>query len=263
MSQPGKPNFQAEQTVCDAHRNAVYTPDGKPTKEKINMTGGKFHDGSPQSFYFPEGHIHGGCFKGMVIILEEHGYAYAQHLHAQCKDFKCLKIFEPQQPCCCQRLLYNELDFRSVVSLVKQECSQCNFEVLFLPKFHCELNFIEQCWGYAKWVYREFPPSKSDTEMEGYVMKALSSVKVETMRRLVFHFECWIHFVTESRSGSSIERFDSWMPIAVGLQGHRPLGQVDDIEAIANYLIWLCTNLTMWDLAQAHLNKKLIIYRYS
>ena len=152
MSQPGKPNFQAEWTVCDAHRNVVYTPNGKPTKEKINMTGGKFHDGSPQSFYFPEGHIHKGCFKGMVIILKEHSYAYAQHLCAQCKDFKCPKIFEPQQPCCCWRLLYNEPDFQSVVSLVKQECSQHNFEVLFLPKFHCELNFIEQCWGYAKRV---------------------------------------------------------------------------------------------------------------
>ena len=103
--------------------------------------------------------------------------------------FKCPKIFEPQQPCCCRRLLYNEPDFRSVVSLVEQECSQRNFEVLFLPKFHCELNFIEQCWGYAKRVYREFPPSKSDTEMEGYVMKALSSVKVETMRQLVLYFE--------------------------------------------------------------------------
>jgi hypothetical protein len=34
----------------------------------------------------------------------------------------------------------------------------------------CELDFIEQCWGYTKRVYRNFPPSKSEMEMEIYIM---------------------------------------------------------------------------------------------
>jgi hypothetical protein len=190
-SQPGKPNFQIERTVCDASGNVVYTPGGKPAKEKVNMAGGRLPDGSPQSFYFPEGHEKAGRFKGMAVILEERGYANAAQLLAQCKDFNCPKVPEPErQLCCCRRILYNEPDFKSIHSLVEQECIQRNFKLLFLPKFHCELNFIEQCWGYAKCVYRNFPPSKSETEMEIYIMQALASVPVETMRQLVFYFEC-------------------------------------------------------------------------
>ena len=34
----------------------VYGPDGKPLKMKVRMGYGTFADGSPQDFYFPEGH---------------------------------------------------------------------------------------------------------------------------------------------------------------------------------------------------------------
>jgi transposase len=37
-----------------------------------------------------------------------------------------------------------------VESLLETYCKSCGVNVIFLPKFHCELNFIEQCWGYAK-----------------------------------------------------------------------------------------------------------------
>jgi hypothetical protein len=125
--------------------------------------------------------VHCGNFN---FILQERGYENAQQLRAQCKDFNCPKTAEPEdQHCCCRRILYNEPDFQSVVSTVEQECLQQGFQVLFLPKFHCELNFIEQCWGHAKRVYRDFPLSKSEVEMEEYVMNALSSVDVEMMRR--------------------------------------------------------------------------------
>jgi hypothetical protein len=101
-SQPGKPNFQIKRTVIDATGNVVYTSSGKPAKEKVNMAGGILPDGTPQAFYFPEGHEKAGRFKGMAAILEEHGYANAAQLRAQCKDFNCPKVPEPQeQQCCC------------------------------------------------------------------------------------------------------------------------------------------------------------------
>lgn len=51
-------------------------------------------------------------------------------------------------------------------------------EVLFPPKFHCELNCMEQCWGYAKRVYRGNLMSSSKADLERNVIAALNSVPV-------------------------------------------------------------------------------------
>ncbi|KAF9221496.1 hypothetical protein BS17DRAFT_711193 [Gyrodon lividus] len=55
--------------------------------------------------------------------------------------------------CCCRRMLYNEPDFDNVQSTLELACASEGVHVLFLPKLHCELNFIEQCWGHAKRTY--------------------------------------------------------------------------------------------------------------
>jgi hypothetical protein len=86
----------------------------------------------------------------MAVILEEQGYKAALKLRARCPKFKCEK---GAVGCCCWRLLYNEPDFVAVESLLEIVCKAHGFKVLFIPKFHCELNFIEQCWGYSKGIY--------------------------------------------------------------------------------------------------------------
>ena len=47
--------------------------------------------------------------------------------------------------CCCRQHLYTQSDFAQVKSLLGTLCKSCGYSVHFLPKFHCELNFIEQC----------------------------------------------------------------------------------------------------------------------
>jgi hypothetical protein len=55
--------------------------------------------------------------------------------------------------------------------------------VLFLPKFHCELNFIEQCWGHAKSVYRTYPESSREDHLEDNTFTALESIPLSMMRK--------------------------------------------------------------------------------
>ena len=70
----------------------------------------------------------------------------------------------------------------NIDSLLETTCRARGVQVLFLLKFHCELNFIEQVWGHAKCMYREFPPSSKESDLEKNVIKALDSVSLLVMR---------------------------------------------------------------------------------
>ncbi|KAG2064344.1 hypothetical protein BDR04DRAFT_1130802 [Suillus decipiens] len=174
-------NWGVEVTARNLAGKIIYGTDGKPSKTKIRMANGTFKDGSAQSLYFPEGHACRGVFKGMATILEECGYSNTSNIQAECKpNFTC-KSGIPQ--CYCQRMLYNEADFINVKSTLELACDTCGIGVLFLAKFHCELNFIEQCWGHAKRIYHQKPPSSSEQDLETNLIDALDSVTVEQMRK--------------------------------------------------------------------------------
>jgi len=90
-------------------------------KQMVRMADGQFADGTRQSFYFPPGHPRAGVFKGMAIILEERGFEGCQGCkgrRAECEGFKCLP---GAIDCCCRRILYNQLDFVDVESLLETE----------------------------------------------------------------------------------------------------------------------------------------------
>ncbi|KAF8546040.1 hypothetical protein OG21DRAFT_1380904, partial [Imleria badia] len=132
---------------CDNKGNIILGENGRPVKEKVRMGDGRLPDGTPQSLYFPEGHEKASWFKGMAQILIECGYTDSSGLKTECKDFKCPA---DRVDCCCRCLLYTQPNFTKVESLLETTCRRRGFNVIFLPKFHCELNFIEQCWGDAK-----------------------------------------------------------------------------------------------------------------
>jgi hypothetical protein len=138
----------------------------------------RFADRSPQDLYFPEGHKQSEIFKGMAVILQKQGYGDMLKVHAECPDFKCKPGTVNS---CCQRILYNEPDFVEVESLLVSACRACSFHVLFLPKFHCELNFIEQCWGYTKRVYWLNPPLSQKEDLQANVLAALKAISLATM----------------------------------------------------------------------------------
>ena len=88
-------------------------------------------------------------------------------------------------PCCCHHVLYNQLDFVQVDSILETVCWARGYEVIFLLKFHCELNFLEQCWGHAKQIYRHYPPSPKEADLTNNVLLALKSIPLVSMQRFV------------------------------------------------------------------------------
>ena len=47
----------------------------------------------------------------------------------------------------------------------------------------CELNFIEQCWGYVKHIYWHYPASSKEADLECNMLMALETVPLESMRK--------------------------------------------------------------------------------
>ena len=181
-TQQGRKPFGVEVNVLNEKGEIVYGVEGRPQKRKERMSDGQLADGTPQSLYFPVGHQSQDAFKGMVVILEERGFQDINNLRAECTKFKC-PPWNPLTPCCCRRLLYNQPDFRDIEPEVVGHCQDQGLDVVFLPKFHCELNCIEQCWGYAKRVHRELPESPREADIERNVQKALDAIPLETIRR--------------------------------------------------------------------------------
>jgi hypothetical protein len=174
MTKGPSKTFGAEVRVVDEAGKTIYRADGKPKKKTIQMGPGQLPDGTPQPFY--DGN---GVFKGMTKILQEHGLHEESKLPAECKNFKCS---EGETRCCQRRVLYNQPDFCDQESVLEGKCRARGFEVIFLPKFHCKLNPIEQCWGHAKRVYRQYPPSSKEADLEANLLSALDSISMETMR---------------------------------------------------------------------------------
>ena len=74
----------------------------------------------------------------------------------------------------------------SIVNLTLS-CKVHGFKLLFLPKFHCELNVIEQCWEYSKWIYCLNPESSCEDVLQKNMLAALESVSLKSMRKFANH----------------------------------------------------------------------------
>ncbi|CAK5271572.1 unnamed protein product [Mycena citricolor] len=157
--------------------------DGKDVT--VQMQVAKFADGTTQSLYFPMGHPKAGVFKGMQVIIQECIAKGANlpdptNLKAKCPGFRCPP---GSMDCCARRVLFNEPDFCNQKSKLKEHCAARGFDVLFFPKFHPKCNFIKQCWGYTKQIYRMFPMSSSKDDLERNMNAALNLVPLNSMQK--------------------------------------------------------------------------------
>jgi hypothetical protein len=100
--------------------------------------------GECQSFYYPDSDPNRpGWFKGMEQIIRERGLWPLAGLPVDCTGPK-RPASEGQANCCCRHLLYLQLDFMSQKPQLQEHIELRGHLCDFYPKYHCELNFIEQ-----------------------------------------------------------------------------------------------------------------------
>lgn len=138
-------------------------------------------DGHAQSLYHPETHpTMAGWFKGMETVIRERGLWPAGGLRAECSGFKCVR---GETDCCCQRLMFSQPDFVAQRSQLDEYITSRGHICDFYPKFHCELNFIEQYWGAVKYRYRLSQKTRDMDEMERNVLACLDDVPLLQIKR--------------------------------------------------------------------------------
>jgi hypothetical protein len=123
--------------------------------------------------------------KGMRQVLVERGL-WKEKLHMKCKDCDVKAT-----ACCATRILDLQPDFKEQRSLVQEVIEAAGHLCIFLPKFHCELNFIEFFWGAVKRWLRENCDYTFRTLREN-LPKALASVGLTTIRKWEHRMIRWM-----------------------------------------------------------------------
>jgi hypothetical protein len=113
-----------------------------------------------QSMVMPEDHqTDPGKPKGIRQVLVERGLWWpGMLLLCQAKKGQSVeegKCHPEATNCCATRTLSLQPDFLEQKSLVQETIEELGHLCIFLPKFHCELNFIEFFWGAVKKYLRE------------------------------------------------------------------------------------------------------------
>ena len=85
-------------------------------------------------------------------------------------------------------ILFNQPDFVSQKSELQELIEKRGHLCDFYPKYHCELNFIEQYWGAAKLRFRTAERAATIDDMKKKVLACLDNIPIDQIRRCVQNF---------------------------------------------------------------------------
>jgi hypothetical protein len=201
------PGCQALFAFDNASNHTSYADDALRV-EKMNLNpGGKqsrMRDGyihnqqRPQSMIFPDDHPNrkfAGQPKGIKQVLVERGLwpqsgqrsdGLAFLLDCSTADGKPGCSQDLPGGCCARSLLGAQQDFKEQSGRIQEEVEAGGHEVIFYPKFHCELNFIERFWCLAKRWLRD-NCEYSIGGLRKNLPKALASVSSVSINRFYEH----------------------------------------------------------------------------
>lgn len=192
------PGYQALFMIDNSQGHSAYSKDAllasrmnlHPGGKQARMRDGWFtRNGQKvvQPMIFPADHPEfPDQSKGVKQVLLERGL-WVDKLKLKCRD-KCQVGLVG---CCAKRLLEAQPDFQKQRSLVQEVIEAAGHLCILLPKFHCELNFIEYFWGAVKKFLRDHCDYTFSTLQEN-LPKALESVTAETIRKWEHRMWRWL-----------------------------------------------------------------------
>ncbi len=193
------PGYQALIMIDNSQGHSAYASDallvqnmnlGPGGKQSCLRDGWYMQNGQKviQTMIFAPDHPHyPGSPKGIKQVLLERGL-WQDGLRLECSKPKC----DPEATgCCAQRILSLQPDFQAQKSRVQEVIEAAGHLCIILPKFHCELNFIEFFWGAVKRYLREHCDYTFATLKEN-LPKALESVDLITIRRWEHRMIRWM-----------------------------------------------------------------------
>jgi hypothetical protein len=116
--------------------------------------------------------------KGAKFILQECGL-WRAGMTLRCSKGGC---GNNQTDCCAKHILDHQPDFQAQKSLVQETIKDAGHMCVFLPKYHCEINFIKYFWGAGKPYLLENCDYTFQT-LKLNMPKALASVLVALIRK--------------------------------------------------------------------------------
>ncbi|RPA97800.1 hypothetical protein L873DRAFT_1770623 [Choiromyces venosus 120613-1] len=134
-----------------------------------------------------------GVPKGIETILHEQGL-WTMGLRLECPKIQCA--------CCACKILSLQFDFLHQKGKLQEIIKGTGYLVLFYPKFHCELNWIEYYWGQVK-RYTQDNCKYNYEALKTIIPQALSSIKPTTIllffaqtQRIMEAYHCGLQYGT-------------------------------------------------------------------
>ena len=195
------PNCEGLFAFDNASNHSAFAADALVAAKMNLMPGGKqplLRDGwghnrnQPQAMVFSQDHPDislRGKAKGIQQVLQERGLwrdrrADGSKFRLACPKPGCDPALNGE--CCATALLQSQRDFQEQRGSLQEKVEAAGHSVIFYPKFHCELNFIERFWCAAKYYVRENCTYSIDG-LRRTIPAAFKSISTATINRYYEH----------------------------------------------------------------------------
>jgi hypothetical protein len=205
--------YQALFVIDNSQGHSAYAEDALVTSRMNVNPGGKqarMHNGwyrdvqdgqkITQLMVYPANHLtNPNQPKGIKAVLIERGL-YQSGSRGKCES----KCDAQKTNCCNRRILEHQDDFKEQNSLVQETIEAAGHLCIFLPKFHCELNYIEFFWGVVKKYLRD-NCNYTFEALKTNLPNALRSVQLKTFRLWEHRMYRWMDAYREGLGTSEAQ----------------------------------------------------------